>query len=144
MCKFNNLLCYGKSWSGSISPWIRFYLISCILSDNNVNPKTLCGILCSCLVLLRKTDFAVSCFQATFGYCKYLWGSGKTTVAFSQLHNFVKKFLHPKSVQLSGKVFFHLRILKSCELIPIPYFGVTRCFLGHPLPCNIRHLYHNF
>jgi hypothetical protein len=105
MCDFN-LLCDSKPWSGSGSAWIRFDdLVSWILSDTNVSPKH-CGISCLCLVLPKKKDITVVlCFQATFGYCKYLWGSGKTTVAFSQLHNFVKKFLHPKSVQLSGKFF---------------------------------------
>ena len=40
--------------------------------------------------------------QATFAYCKHLWGSSQQERAFSQLHNFVKKYLHPRSVQLQG------------------------------------------
>ena len=40
--------------------------------------------------------------QATLAYCKYLWGSSQQERAFSQLHNFVKKTLHPRSVQLSS------------------------------------------
>ena len=40
--------------------------------------------------------------QATFAYCKYLWGSGKKQNAFSQLHNFVKRFLQPRISQLSS------------------------------------------
>ena len=40
--------------------------------------------------------------QATFAYCKHLWGSSQQEMAFSQLHNFVKKFLHPRSVQLTA------------------------------------------
>merc|ERR1719357_2056716 len=40
--------------------------------------------------------------QATFAYCKHLWGSGQQERAFSQLHNFVKKTLHPRSVQLTA------------------------------------------
>ena len=41
-------------------------------------------------------------FQATFAYCKYLWGSSQRERAFSQLHNFVKKFLHPASLKLAA------------------------------------------
>ena len=40
--------------------------------------------------------------QATFAYCKYLWGSGAKEAAYRQLGDFVKSFLHPRSVQLSG------------------------------------------
>ena len=40
--------------------------------------------------------------QATFAYCKHLWGSSQQERAFSQLHNFVKKSLHPRSVQLAA------------------------------------------
>ena len=40
--------------------------------------------------------------QATFSYCKHLWGSSQQERAFSQLHNFVKKTLHPRSVQLAA------------------------------------------
>ena len=40
--------------------------------------------------------------QATLAYCKYLWDSSQQERAFSQLHNFVKKSLHPRSVQLSA------------------------------------------
>ena len=40
--------------------------------------------------------------QATFAYCKHLWGSSQQERAFSQLHNFVKTSLHPRSLQLSA------------------------------------------
>ena len=40
--------------------------------------------------------------QATFAYCKYLWGSGRKSVAYSQLGDFVKQYLHPRSVALAG------------------------------------------
>ena len=40
--------------------------------------------------------------QATFAYCKFLWGSNKKQNAFSQLHNFVKRYLQPRISQLTS------------------------------------------
>jgi hypothetical protein len=99
------MMCDGKPWSGqdpdpygSALIWFPGSLVIPMLIR-----ITVWDIM---FVAAENKGFTVFlCFQATFGYCKYLWGSGKTTVAFSQLHNFVKKFLHPKSVQLSGQFF---------------------------------------
>ena len=64
--------------------------------------------------------------QPTFFYCKHLSESSQRNRAFSQLRNFVKKFLHPGSVQLAGAASpdqeAERRLVKTRQLL-------ARCYL---------------
>lgn len=42
--------------------------------------------------------------QATFAYCKHLWRASEKTAAFNQLQVFVRRFLHPRTLQLAQEV----------------------------------------
>ena len=82
--------------------WLKYASLCRKSNRLQLSHKTLVTILGVDPSLNPDQPLPFSLPQATFAYCKHLWGSSQQERAFSQLHNFVKKFLHPRSVQLSA------------------------------------------
>ena len=82
--------------------WLKYASLCRKSHRLKLSHKTLVTILGDDPSLTPDQPLPTAIPQATLAYCKYLWGSSQQDRAFSQLHNFVKKTLHPRSVQLSA------------------------------------------
>eukprot|EP00092_Neocalanus_flemingeri_P019853 GFUD01021504.1.p1 GENE.GFUD01021504.1~~GFUD01021504.1.p1 ORF type:complete len:2235 (+),score=707.01 GFUD01021504.1:192-6707(+) len=82
--------------------WLKYASLCRKSHRLKLSHKTLVTILGVDPSLVPDQPLPTTIPQATFAYCKHLWGSNQQERAFSQLHNFVKKTLHPRSVQLAA------------------------------------------